>query len=257
LGALLGELTVKRSSAGWNYIELRPRYAELDYAADLGYAPDAEFFFHSLDLRPDIPELYRRSHPDCVRRKIRRAEREGLVCESGSSPDLLRMFYSLLIKTRRRHGVPPQPFTWFENLMNCLGTQLQIRVALKESTPVAAIVTLTFKDTMTYKYGASDSRFHNLGGMPFLFWHAIQEAHAAGFSELDLGRSDPDNPGLLAFKEHLGAERKSLRYLRCPGRKEHCLSSSLGISWLRKRVCAILPDTLFCTLGRWLYPHCA
>jgi hypothetical protein len=71
-----------------------------------------------------------------------------------------------------------------------------------------------------------------------------------------LGRSDLGNPGLLAFKEHLGAARRPLRYLRCPGRKERRLSSP-EVSRLRKHVCAVLPDSLFCALGRCLYPHCA
>jgi hypothetical protein len=81
---------------------------------------------------------------------------------------------------------------------------------------VAAIVTLKFGKTMVYKYGASDSRFNNLGGTPFLFWKAIEEAKAEDLHALDLGRSDLNNDGLIRFKDHLGSTRTSLSYWKLP-----------------------------------------
>ena len=73
-------------------------------------------------------------------------------------------------------------------------------MGLQLPCPVAAILTLSFKDTVTYKYGCSDERFNRLGGTPFLFWKTIQEAKAEGMSQLDLGRSDLHNEGSMASK---------------------------------------------------------
>ena len=129
---------------------------------------------------------------------------------------MLSSFYGLLRLTRRRHGLPPQPLAWFRNLVACLGDGLTIHVASKDGVPIAGILTLSFKKTMVYKYGGSDARHHSLGGMPFLFWRAIQEAKARGIEELDLGRSDLDQPGLIAFKDHLGATRTTLTYYTSP-----------------------------------------
>ena len=118
--------------------------------------------------------------------------------------------------TRRRHQVPPQPIAWFRNLLECMGDRFRICLASKDDEPVAGIVLLRHRDTLVYKYGASDARFHSLGAMPFLFWNAIREAKASGIRWLDLGRSDSDNAGLITFKDRLGADRSTLTYVRYP-----------------------------------------
>src|SRR3989441_5506420 len=101
---------------------------------------------------------------------------------------------------------------------DCLGDKVKIRMASKDGRPIASVLTLSFKDVLVYKYGCSDERFHNLGGMPLLLWNAIQEGKRNGAREFDMGRSDTDNPGLIAFKEHWGATRSQLTYWRYPAR---------------------------------------
>src|SRR6202035_286036 len=128
------------------------------------------------------------------------------------SETLLRYFYKLMIMTRRRQGLPPQPLKWFRSLVTCMGKDAQIRIALKGDSPVASIITLTNKKSLVYKYGCSDSRFSNLGGMALLFWNAIQQAKTNGLEELDMGRSDIANAGLITFKERWGAERLAVNY---------------------------------------------
>ncbi len=70
---------------------------------------------------------------------------------------------------------------------------------------VASILTLSHKKTIVYKCGCSDAAANKFGGMALLFWRTIQEAQENGFEDLDMGRSDTDQPGLIAFKEHWGA----------------------------------------------------
>ena len=253
---ILQHLSGLGRNAGWKYIELRPRLKTdaLDGVLERnGFGTSARFWSHTLDLRDELENIVRRLHPDCIRRKVRRAERDGLLYERGRTKKLLQQFYLLLIRTRRRHFVPPQPIEWFENLLACLGENAEIRVASKGSTPIAAILTLTFRDTIVYKYGCSDERFHKLGAMPLLFWRAIHEAKEAGFREFDLGRSDCDNAGLVAFKEHLGASRKLLTYFRYPAKpssnQDGCLPG------LKKWVYPYLPDFLLRVAGRIAYRH--
>jgi lipid II:glycine glycyltransferase (peptidoglycan interpeptide bridge formation enzyme) len=62
---------------------------------------------------------------------------------------------------------------------------------------------------MVCKYGGSDARFHNLGGIQMLLWQAIKEAKEAGVEELDLGRSDLNNQGLITFKNRWSATRST------------------------------------------------
>ena len=74
------------------------------------------YCLHQLDLRPDINTLFRNLHNNSTQRKITRAQRERVTCEAGRSESLLANFCQLLLLTRRRHKVPPQPVQWFRNL---------------------------------------------------------------------------------------------------------------------------------------------
>ena len=85
--------------------------------------------------------------------------------------------------------------------------------------------------------------------MPFLFWRVIQDARAQGFVELDLGRSDLDQPGLAAFKDHLGATRSTLTYYRYPARPRDAARSD-WMSRAARGVCAYLPDAALDLTGR-------
>ncbi len=247
------------------YAEVRPvspQAIERQGPADL--RSSQRYYLHVLSLRPPLDVLFRRLHKDCIQRKIRRAEREALHYEKGRSDYLLRKFFQLLVRTRRRHCLPPQPIEWFRYLIASVGDQLTIRLASQYDRPVAAILTLTFNDTITFKYGCSDERFHHLGGTPFLFWKTIQESKDRGMSQLDLGRSDLDNAGLIQFKDRLGAKRMDLTYYRLisrrvqsawrmgtaprPARNSHRLD-------LLKRFVSHLPDAVLVAAGRLLYKH--
>jgi len=236
----------------WKYIELRPRTS--DVWGDATLEKSGSFHCHVLDLRPTLEELIQGAHKSAIQRKIRRAERESLRYERGSSEALLKKFYDLLLPTRRRHGLAPQPIQWFRSLIVCLGDRLTIRVASKDDRPIASILTLRHRDTLVYKYGCSDARFHKHGAMPFLLWKTIQEAKAVGVQQLDLGRSDSNQAGLITFKERLGAASSMLTYVRySPG---HHSSTTAGYRRrVAKEVLTRMPDRLLVAAGRLLYPH--
>jgi lipid II:glycine glycyltransferase (peptidoglycan interpeptide bridge formation enzyme) len=189
-----------------------------------------------------------------VQRKIRRSEREGLACEEGTSESQLAKFYHLLRLTRRRHGVPPQPLAWFRNLIDCLGEKVTIHIASKDGQPISSILTLSFKKTIVYKYGCSDAQYHNLGGMPFLFWRAIQEAKKMALEEFDFGRSDLEDSGLVTFKDHLGASRSTLTYYRYPASQAGLAANGWKLQ-TAKWLFAHLPDPALTLAGRLLYKH--
>ena len=169
---------------------------------------------------------------------------------------MLNSFYRLLMLTRRRHLLPPQPERWFHSLIDCFGEALKIRVAFKNKLPIAAILTLQYKDTLVYKYGCSDAQFHPLGGMHLLLWRSIQEAKRSGLRTFDLGRSEFKHLGLITFKDHWHAKRSMLTYLRFSGSAQAFVPT--GIAWkarMAKRVIRHLPDSLLSTAGNLLYRH--
>jgi Acetyltransferase (GNAT) domain len=234
------------------YVEMRSSNSALQL--DGVFQKTKTFYLHRLDLRPNPDALLRSFHRDCIQRKIRRAEREGLTCEEGRSEELVQKFYQLLLRTRRRLELPPQPRNWFRNLVDCLGDNVKIRMASKDGRPLASILTLSFKDVLVYKYGCSDERFHNLGGMPLLLWNAIQEGKRNGAREFDMGRSDTDNPGLIAFKEHWGATRSQLTYWRYPARQAPPAAAGWRMQ-AAKKIFAHIPDSFLIAAGKMFYRH--
>ena len=252
---MLSFLTQQVKRGEWKYFEIRPcKFAARSDGHSSGVQATRTYYFHKLDLSPSLDQLFYRFHKSCVQRKIRRSEREGLAYEEGTSESQLAKFYHLLRLTRRRHGVPPHPLAWFRNLIDCLGKKVKIHVASKDGRPISSILTLSFKKTIVYKYGCSDARYHNLGGMPFLFWRTIQEAKKMAVEEFDLGRSDPENSGLVTFKEHLGASRSKLTYYRYPASRVGLVADDWKLQ-TAKRVLAYMPDPVLTVVGRLLYKH--
>lgn len=237
---------------GCNYVEMRPRTA---YALPpAGMEPTQYFYFHTVDLNLELEAIFHRLHKDSTQRKIRRAEREGLIYEEGRSDALLEKFYRLLVRTRQRHRWPPQPRDWFCNLVDCLGEKVKIRVASKDGHPIASILTLSFRDVLFFKYGCSDERFHNLGGVHLLLWNTIEEGKSNGARVFELGRSDSDNLGLVIFKEHWGAARSHLTYWRYQTRSASTAIPRWGIK-LARNLAAHIPDTLLIAAGKLIYRH--
>lgn len=235
-----------------NYVEIRPATEVFDGWST--FAPCRTYFQHVIDVSKGCDALFHSFHKDCVQRKIRRAERESLSYHVGNSEPLLSTFYRLFVTTRYRHGLPPQPFAWFRNLAASFGERLQVRVAAYRGNPIAAILTLEHRNTIVYKYGGSDARMHRLGGIALLFWRTIQDAHSRGLTSFDLGRSDPDNLGLIRFKNRLGADATIVSYQRFPELPEEGASKQ----WVRRTARALLkssPKWSLIPMGKLLYPH--
>jgi len=235
----------------WKYVEVRPLRLFQDPVP--GWWPQHSYCFHELDLGPKLEMLFCGMHRDCIRRKVRRAGREGITYEVGRSLELLDAFYRLLLITRKRLRILPQPRSWFRNLLECMGENLHIRVARKDGRPIASILTLKNRRSVIYKYGCSDEKFHKLGGMPFLFWKLITESKAEGAETIDFGRSGLENGGLIRFKSELGTGPRNLIYYRSPGNENKTTEArhSKSVS----RVISMLPDGISRAAGRILYRH--
>jgi hypothetical protein len=237
----------------WKYLQVRPISGTLSVGQTDGFASE-EYFLHTLDLGPDLNVVFAGLDKDSVQRRILRAARAGLSEKCGRSEELLRHFYQLFLITRRRQRVPPTPYTWFRNLVRDLEEALEIRVAYKDGKPIAAIVTLQFRDVVYYKYGCSDQRFHRYGATPWLFWRAITTAKSKGAIEFDLGRTAQDNSGLLAFKNQWVPSPKRLVYWRYPYARQR----DPAMAWKRKvarTAFSLVPGKIQMIIGKFLYPH--
>jgi lipid II:glycine glycyltransferase (peptidoglycan interpeptide bridge formation enzyme) len=257
LAAITAALERESRCGRWRYIEMRP-LQRCEIVTSLQHAT-VPYTFHQLDLGPEIDTLFRNFHKDSIQRKIRRADREGLRHRQGCTEELLDYFYKLHTITRKRHRRPPQPRKWFVNLMDGFGSALNIRVAFKDDRPLAAVLTICHRDTLVYKYGGSDSRFNNLGGMHLLLWRAIQEAKTSGLHFFDFGRTEAGQQGLITFKKRWGATQSTLIYSRygLSDNVTHMFESSAA-NWqarMAKYLLARMQPGVLSFAGRVLYRH--
>jgi lipid II:glycine glycyltransferase (peptidoglycan interpeptide bridge formation enzyme) len=253
---LLSALEAKIREEQMLYVELRP-LDDLKLPSSLIQTTQV-YAFHKIDLTPGVDFLFSKFHKDSTQRKIKRAEKEKLTYSVGRSESFLDHFYELFIVTRRRHGIPPQPKAWFRNLIESFGDALKIRIAFQGDRAVASILTIKFKDTLMYKYGCSDTRYNNLGGMHLLFWRSIQEAKEEGLCLFDLGRSESENKGLIKFKERWGATGSKLTYTKYHLNKAASAVQSVNNDWklrIAKQVFSHTPKPLLVSAGKILYRH--
>ncbi len=245
-------MRTERRRHKWKYIELRPLSWQMN--SDCPMVASQSYWLHTLDLAPSLEQIFSNLHKTCIQRRIRRAEHEQLSYEKGCSEGLLDDFYRLLMITRRRHQLLPQPRAWFRNLVACMSPGVEIRVARKGGIPIASILTLTHRRTVVYKYGCSDKKFHHLAGMPFLFWKLIEEGKTAGAEQIDFGRTDLDKDGLIRFKDRLGTTRRMITYLRYPeGVRES--DEELSEWHPTRRLFSVMPDALSSRAGQLVYRH--
>jgi CelD/BcsL family acetyltransferase involved in cellulose biosynthesis len=255
LQSLLALLETKIKAGQWTSVEFRPPNTPAVYGEWANFADGCQYVLHTLDLSGPLEAIFHGLNKDSTQRKIRKAERSGVVYLEGQSEELLQDFFHLAVMTRRRQAVPPPPIEWYRNVVTSFGPDAKIRVArTKEGKLAGAILTLFFKETMLFKYGASDTEYHRLGTMPFLLWKAIEDAKQCGANTFDFGRSEVENTGLVHFKAHFGGEQKVLTHKVYPARTWDPASEGISMR-VAKKVFALLPHAAIIRAGRLIYPH--
>jgi hypothetical protein len=208
--ALFEEVAGYGRQAGWQYIELRGGEGFLKQECT-----SAEHLAHTLDLDGDESKVRAGFKPN-IRRNIRRAEKEGIRVELAHSIESVGAFYKLHCRTRRYHGLPPQPLSFFRKIHKHVIVPEKGFVALAsfQGRWVAGALFTVFKDQAIYKYAASDRDFQLLRPNNLVMWEAIKWCCRNGIRKLSFGRSDPLNKGLVRFKRAWGSTESNLGYYR-------------------------------------------
>jgi Acetyltransferase (GNAT) domain len=149
--------------------------------------PNPDYVLHTLSLDPDFEKVSRRIHHSHLR-NVRTAQANGIQIRHGIGREEISAFYELHLQTRRRQGVPIQPRSYFTQLGELIlekGLGF-ISLAYHDSTCLAGAVFLHWKNTLTYKYGASTEAGLSLRPNHLIFYDAIQWGCENGYT---LGRN--------------------------------------------------------------------
>jgi CelD/BcsL family acetyltransferase involved in cellulose biosynthesis len=235
----------------WKHLEVRGEIP--------GLAPGiawATYVGHTLDVSRGAETLTAGLEAS-VRRAIRKAEKSGVRTRLTTSLEAMRGYYALHCLTRSKHGVPPQPFSFFRNIVEHLFQTGHgfIMEARHEDKLIAAGIFLHHERTAIYKFGASDLAQLNLRGNDLVMWEAILWFAAHGFTGFSMGRSAAANEGLRRFKRGFGTREQAIRYYRYDLRQSKFLAGREEKETWANRMLQLTPLPLFKMMGQTLYPH--
>lgn len=238
--------------AGWKFVEIRggDEYFQVK--------PSSSYFGHILELSKNEAHQYSRLNGS-TRRNIKKAVAEGVEVKFCTDLQSVREFYRLLCMTRQRHGLPPQPFHFFENLHRHIIAENHgvIMLATYCNVIVAGALYLHMGNKAIYKYGASDTKYKKVRANNLIMWEAIKWYSQNGFTSMCFGRTDVDNNGLRSYKAGWGTTETTLNYYKFDIVKKIYVTDSVNKVHPVKKILQYMPITLLKIAGEVLYKHIA
>jgi lipid II:glycine glycyltransferase (peptidoglycan interpeptide bridge formation enzyme) len=236
---------------GWKYLEIRGgnRFGQ-------GRQPSSWYYNHTLGLATDTQKVFS-SFRESNKRNIRKAGKVGVEVDFDDSLDSMREFYRLNCLTRRMHGLPPQPFTFFKNIHEhvILNRQGLLAIARYQGKAIASSLYFHFGRKVIYKYGASDNRYQHLRANNLVMWKAIEWYCQNGFDRFSFGRTDQEHNGLRQFKAGWGAKEGIVKYFQYNFTENDFVSTSSKVQGWHIDVFKKMPICFLKVAGRALYRH--
>jgi lipid II:glycine glycyltransferase (peptidoglycan interpeptide bridge formation enzyme) len=220
--------------------------------------PSLTYLGHILSLEGGEQSLYKVLR-DSTKRNIKKAKAEGVEVMISDQPESIKQFYILNSVTRKRHGLPTQPLSFFRNVLELVirrGYGILV-LGLYEGKAIAASVFFHFGKKAVYKYGASDLEYQSLRANNLVMWEAIKWYFQNGYKSLCFGRTEPENQGLIQFKSGWGATGHQINYYRYDLKKSSFVSDSSRVSGFHNKIFKNTPTPILNTVGRLLYRHFA
>jgi len=249
--ALFDAVKQEARTRGWKYIDLRLTNGILKKEI-----PSLFFHGHVLDLSVGQEQLFAQ-FADTNRRNIRKAGKQGVEVTLENTLEALQEFYRLNCLTRQRHGLPPQPWHFFENVhREIIAKGMGITaLARHEGNAVAGNVYFHYGDKALFKFGASDIRYQNLRPGNLVMWEAIKSYAGKGCKCISFGRTEPENKGLRRFKEGWGTKETDITYYRFDLASGAFVTENDSVAPGKREVLSRLPLPALRVLGNLFYRH--
>jgi hypothetical protein len=238
-------------SSGWKYIEIRNPGSFSNSIPVF-----STYYGHVIDLSGTEESVKAGLSPK-KKRSINKAAREGVSVAVLTTEDSIREYFRLHCMTRKRHGLPPQPYHFFKKIYDHVISKGYGFVALAcyKGINIAGIVCFHFGGKAVWKFGASDMRYKHLRVNDIVTWETIKMCSRQGCKNFCFGRTEPDNHGLMVFKSGWGAKEQTIQYYRYDlGTDKYICGKPYGRAFYNKIFKAI-PVSISRVIGEKLYRH--
>jgi hypothetical protein len=225
---------------------------------EMNRTPAQIFYGHILDLSLTEENLFKNFRKG-TKSSILKSGREGVSIKICDGLDAMYQYYEIHAHTRKRLGLPPQPFKFFktihENLIhNKMGI---ISLAFYNEKCIAGAVYLQFGEKGLYKFSASDYRYHNLSANNLLMWESIRYLKSRNVRELHLGKTDYKHEGLRIYKRGWGTAEHTIKFYKYVLKTKSFVVTNSYPPKIFTHVCRYLPLTTLKLIGRLFYKHFA
>jgi hypothetical protein len=238
---------------GWKSLELRSGNKLLPSTVS-----SVTYIGHVLNLSQSEEQVYA-NFRDSTKRNIKKALKEGVKAKIYDSLESIKEFYRLNSITRKQHGLPPQPFNFFEKVHDHIISKNLgfVILASIHQENIAGAIFFHFGEKAIYKYGASQLRYQHLRANNLVMWEGIRECTRRGCTILSLGRTDLGHEGLLQFKRGWGTTEQQINYYRYDFKDESFISGRSRTTGFHNTIFRNMPVPILNKVGALLYRHFA
>lgn len=158
---------------------------------------------------PESGELLLKSFKSKLRSQIKKAEKNGLTVQLGTTQEFLDGFYEVYAQNMRDLGSPVHAKRWFEDIVSAYGNSAIISVVFHDGTAIGAGIVLKNAQTACIPWASTLRDFNRLAPNMLLYWSLLEHCADNGIETFDFGRSTFEE-GTYRFKKQWGAEPQLL-----------------------------------------------
>ncbi len=216
---------------------------------------EKDYFTYILDLNTSYESLRQKYHRSCILKPLTKINSDRLRIVNTFEESCLKKFYRNYEMMRKEHGILPQPYRFFKDLVQTLSRKNMIDIfhVFFNETIISSVINLKYKDKYIYEYGATDKRFTNFHPSHLLIDYSIRTAISWGFKEFDFGRTDLSNSGLDNFKRRWGGRKSVFTYYYLWSDKIPAQKTELKSSYILHYIISHTPQKIYHTLGPVIY----
>ena len=149
---------------------------------------------------------------NAIPRKQRAMVRKGIKAGlTGEIDQTTERFFTAYSTSVHRLGTPVFSRKYFRILKEVFADECEIRIIVKDTQLVAAVMSFYFRDEVIPYYGGGMPAAREFAGNDFMYWNLMQAAAARGYRMFDFGRSKLGT-GAYDFKKNWGFEAQALGY---------------------------------------------
>lgn len=187
------------------------------------------------DLEQPEPDLWKQVS-EAYRKDIRRAMKAGVEIKSGF--EYVEVAHRIVVDTLKRSGLKFMNVREFKNLVEHLGSNAKIFVAMQQDVVLAALLAPFSGYGAFALYGGTIVN-PGRGAMPLLHWQAMRTFQALGVRRFNFTgvRINPERgskqEGILTFKQRFGGELVRGYMWKYALRRLQFVTYNVGVRFLR------------------------